>query len=171
MSMTLFEAIRGRRSIRKFKPGVKISKEHVTVMLEAAMMAPSAGNTRPWEFLVVENSELKKRIVRASPSAKCIEGAALAIIVCGLPDIQRGVMEGFWPQDCAAAIENLMLQAYALGYGTCWCAFYPRMERVSTIQKLFDLSSIPLAVIAIGESDEAPEARGFYDVNKIKYYE
>ena len=51
--MNVTEAIRNRRSIRKFQQGVQIPQEDLDLILEAAMMAPSARNTRPWEFVVV----------------------------------------------------------------------------------------------------------------------
>jgi len=53
--MTVNEAIRKRRSIRKFKPDAEATDEQVKLLLEAAMLAPSACNTRPWEFVVVKD--------------------------------------------------------------------------------------------------------------------
>ena len=53
--MNTLETIRSRRSIRKYKPGVEIPNEDIKQILEAAMMAPSACNTRPWEFVVVKD--------------------------------------------------------------------------------------------------------------------
>lgn len=61
--MDCTQAIRARRSIRKFKPGASIPRPDVEAMLEAAMMAPSARNLRPWEFFVVENPELKAQLL------------------------------------------------------------------------------------------------------------
>ena len=65
--MDCTQAIRARRSIRKFKPGASIPRSDVEAMLEAAMMAPSARNLRPWEFFVVENPELKAQLRAAHP--------------------------------------------------------------------------------------------------------
>ena len=59
--MNVTEAIRNRRSIRKFQQGVQIPQEDLDLILEAAMMAPSARNTRPWEFVVVENREILEK--------------------------------------------------------------------------------------------------------------
>lgn len=64
--MNALETIRSRRSIRKYKKGAVIPKEDIRQILEAAMMAPSACNTRPWEFVVVENQETLTRINRKS---------------------------------------------------------------------------------------------------------
>ena len=123
--MDLTQAIRARRSIRKFKPGASIPRPDVEAMLEAAMMAPSARNLRPWEFFVVENPELKAQLRAAHPFASMLDTASLAIVVCGRPEDQKGVVSGYWPLDCGAAVENLLLQAVALGYGACWCGCWP----------------------------------------------
>ncbi|MDO4265983.1 MAG: nitroreductase family protein, partial [Eubacteriales bacterium] len=65
--MDVREAIRGRRSIRKYEAGAVIPKKDIESILEAAMMAPSARNARPWEFVVVLNEEKKNRIMEFSP--------------------------------------------------------------------------------------------------------
>ena len=57
--MELREAIRKRRSVRRYVKGAPVSEEDLKGMLEAAMMAPSANNRRPWEFIVVESEEKK----------------------------------------------------------------------------------------------------------------
>lgn len=167
--MNTSEVIRARRSIRKYKENFIIPQKDIETMLEAAMMAPSACNTRPWEFVVVENSAIKEQIIEISPHASMLQTASLAIVVCGRPDLQENIGSSFWPQDCGAAIENLLLQATDLGYGTCWCGFYPVMERVEKLQKLLQVSSVPLAVIAVGKADQNPDARGFFEPSKVTY--
>lgn len=167
--MNTSEAIRARRSIRKFKEGVKIPLEHINLMLEAAMMAPSACNTRPWEFVVIADRHALDQVMEIHTRAGALKTASAAVLVCGRPDLQENICNGFWPQDCGAAIENFLLQAQELGYGTCWCGCYPVMERAEKLQSTFHLSSIPLAVIAVGESAESPDARGFFDPKRVTY--
>lgn len=167
--MNTIETIQSRRSIRKYKENVKIPKEHITQLLEAAMMAPSACNTRPWEFIVVESEDIQEQIMKVMPYTQMLKTASIAIVVCGRPDLQEGICQGYWPQDCGAAVQNILLSAKDLGYGTCWCGCYPVMERVEGMQKLLDVTSVPLAVVAVGEADEAPAARGFYDETRVRY--
>ena len=93
--MNTSEAIRARRSIRKYKKGTVIPKEHIHQMLEAAMMAPSACNTRPWEFVVVETEEIREQIMKSHPYTQMLKTASLAIVVCGRPDLQESVFSGF----------------------------------------------------------------------------
>ena len=132
------------------------------------MMAPSARNIRPWEFFVVEDPELKSKLRRAHPFASMLDTASLAIVVCAQPEKQTGVVAGYWPLDCGAAVENLLLQAVDLGYGACWCGCWPS-PRVSKIQELLNTQSVPVALIAVGAPDEAPEARGHYDPGKVTW--
>ena len=168
--MDVTQAIRSRRSIRKYKSGVKIPQKDLDLILEAAMMAPSARNTRPWEFFVLEKEEIRKSIVDIAPYSSPILSSSLAILVCGRPDLQPGGPERwFFPQDCGAAIENLLLQAHALGYGTVWCGLYPVKEWVEGVQKLLQIESVPMAVIAVGAPDESPDARGYYDQTCVHY--
>lgn len=167
--MNTSEAIRTRRSIRKYEENFIIPQKDIKTILEAAMMAPSACNTRPWEFIVVENPIIKEQIMEISPYTSMLRTASLAIVVCGRPDLQKTIGSAFWPQDCGAAIENLLLQATDLGYGTCWCGFYPVMERVEALQKLLQISSIPMSVVAIGKPAQNPDAQGFFDSSKVTY--
>ena len=127
--MDCTQVIRARRSIRKYQPGAGVPREHVEQMLEAAMMAPSACNSRPWEFFVVEDAAVKDRLRAAHPCAAMLETAALAIVVCARPEEQEGKCGGFWPLDCGAAVENLLLQAQALGCGACWDFCHSRTRR------------------------------------------
>ena len=87
--MNCSEVIRERRSIRKYKENVTIPQEDFERMLEAAMMAPSACNTRPWQFFVVINREMIAKLREAHPFTKMLSTASAAIVVCGRPDLQE----------------------------------------------------------------------------------
>lgn len=165
--MELKDVIKGRRSIRKYQKGVEIPDEHIKSILEAAMMAPSAKNIRPWEFVVLKSEDAKNRAVAIHPYAKYLSDASVGILVCALPEKQEGVCEGFYPQDCGAAIMNILLKSYDLGYGSCWCGIYPRVERVESFKDEFNLKSMPIALVVIGKADETPSARGYYDDEKV----
>ena len=167
--MDCTQAIRARRSIRRFKPDQAVPRADVEKMLEAAMMAPSACNTRPWEFFVVENPGLKEKLRAVHPYAPMLETAPLAIVACALPGAQEGRCSGFWPLDCGAAVENLLLQAAALGYGTCWCGCWPLEDRAEAVREVLGARSVPVALIAVGVPDEDPPARGFYEPAKVTW--
>lgn len=167
--MNTLETIRSRRSIRKYKPGTEIPKEDLKQILEAAMMAPSACNTRPWEFVVVESRELLNAIMAVHPYVSMLKTASLAIVVCAKPELQDGICPGYFPEDCGAASQNILLAAAELGYGTCWCGVYPMEERVNAVREILSVDSMPFSLIALGVADEAPAARGFYDESRVKW--
>jgi nitroreductase len=170
--MTASEAIRARRSIRKFVAGAEVTDEQVKALLEAAMVAPSACNTRPWEFLVVRNREKLDKIREVHPYTGMLETAALAIVIMALPETQTEPINiGYYPQDCGAAIQNILIEAVAQGLGACWCGVYPKETRIGEIKSILELEpkSVPFAVIAVGVPDESPKPRGAYDKGKVRY--
>ncbi|MDR0293265.1 MAG: nitroreductase family protein [Oscillospiraceae bacterium] len=163
------EAIAKRRSIRKYDPAKPVTKEQLNQLLEAAMLAPSACNSRPWEFIAVTKREILDEIARIHPYAKMCASAAAAIIVVALP--QPDMPAGFFPQDCGAATQNILLEAVAQGLGACWCGVYPREERMAEIAGLFDIKApkLPFCVIAVGTPAEKPAQRGFFEERKVTY--
>lgn len=170
--MTASEAIRARRSIRKFVPGAEVTDEQVHALLEAAMVAPSACNTRPWEFIVVRDRSKMDAIREIHPYTGMLETASLAIVMLALPDTQvRPIDIGYFPQDCGAATQNILIEATAQGLGACWCGVYPKETRMGEVKSVLGLKpgSVPFCVIAVGVPDESPDPRGSYDDRKVRY--
>ena len=161
--------IENRRSIRKFQSDKPVTREQLKQLLGAAMLAPSACNSRPWEFIAVTKREVLDDIARIHPFASMCSTATAAIIVVVTP--QTGRPEGYFPQDCGAATQNILLEAVSMGLGACWCGVYPKEDRVAEIRKLFNIQKpkIPVNVIAIGTPDETPDRRGFFEESKVAY--
>ena len=105
--------------------------------------------------------------MQAHPACRMLETATLAIVVCGRPDLQP--RHNFWQQDCAAAVENILLQATDLGYGSCWCGCYPAQPRTDDVARVLATQAVPVAIVAIGVPDEAPPAKGYYDPARVRY--
>jgi nitroreductase len=128
--MDTLQAIFARRSIRKYKDA-PIPDEHLNQILEAARQAPSAGNRQPWHFIVVRDPEQRRRVANACNSQMWMADAACIIVALGLPQVSPK----WYPVDVAIAVENLVLAARSLGYGTCWVgAFDPaELKRVCGI--------------------------------------
>jgi nitroreductase len=166
------DVFENRRSIRKYDPGKPVTKDQLKRMLEAAMLAPSAGNSRPWEFIVVTKREVLDNIAKVHPYAQMCLTATAAVIVVALPQTDD-LPQGYFPQDCAAVTENILLEAVSQGLGACWCGVYPREKLISSIRELFKIGEpkIPFNVIAIGTSAEAPDRRGFFEEAKVTYIE
>lgn len=168
--MDLDEAIRGRRSIRKYKADAPVPREHIEAMIEAARWAPSSTNIQPWRFIVVEDREtiaamakavydkfqalskegLRKGERRLAAFCRFLRSygsffaeAPLVIVACAKPyenpvlkmpmatviekanelehmdvDIRPIVIDTV-QKSVAMAVQNMLLEAHSLGYGTC----------------------------------------------------
>lgn len=147
--METLQAVLTRRSIRKYI-GKEIPEEIITKLLEAGMYAPSARNTQPWHFVVINQKEILDRIPHIHPYADMCYDAPLAILVCGDLDIEK--LEGYIALNCAAATQNILLAAYDLGLGSVWLGVYPRKERMEPLSKLLKLPKniLPISLIVLG---------------------
>lgn len=150
--MDLYEAIDSRRSIRKFT-GEELTEEDVRICLKSAMEAPSARNEQPWQFLVLRDAALREMASKASPYTGMAMEAPVVIMVCG--DLRLETAPGFWPQDCAAATQNLLLAARGRNLGTVWCGIHPVQERVEYLKSAFALPKevIPFALVCMGHTE------------------
>lgn len=160
LAMETLEAIKTRRSIRKFKKD-PISRDMVKELLEAAMFAPSAGNEQPWQFIVLDDRKILDDVPKICSTAAMCRQAATAILICGDAWLEK--YPEFWVQDCSAAVENLLLAAHAMGLGAVWAGIYPLKDRVEGFRKLFSLSDniTPFALVPLGYPDQeiAPQKR------------
>jgi len=162
------DAILNRKSIRKYKD-IKISDEIVEELLKAGMAAPSAGNEQPWEFIILRDKEVMKKITEVHPYSKMLLNADVAIVVCG--DEAKEKYKGFWVQDCSAATENILLAAEDKGLGAVWLGVYPATDRVDAIKEVLNLpaSVIPLSIIPVGYPDEERKPGDRFNKERIHY--
>jgi nitroreductase len=147
--MDTLTAIHTRRSIREYQDK-DIPEELVLDLVKAAMASPSARNQQPWEFVVITDPDLRKKIPAVCPFAQMVVEAPLAILVCG--NLQIETAQGYWVIDCAAATQNLLLAAHALGLGAVWTGVYPRKERMDGLTILLDLPEniLPHSLVVLG---------------------
>ncbi|MCL2255996.1 MAG: nitroreductase family protein [Firmicutes bacterium] len=172
----LNEIIKKRRSIRKYQQDGKVTDEQIKILLEAAMLAPSAVNSRPWEFIVIKNRKMLDLIAQNHPYAQMMKQASLAIMMTANPNALKGTKVEdleFWQHDCGAATQNILLQATHMGLGTCWCGLPSHGERIIGFKELFNIPDdrVPFCVIAIGVPEENFGSRGFYDETKVRWFE
>ena len=165
--MDVFEAIYSRRSIRKFKDKQPVSDELIKELLGAAMMAPSAGNQQPWQFIVVDDREKLDAIPEYSPYTTMVKSAPIGILVCGDTSLEK--YPGYWVQDCSAAIQNMLLAIHAKGLGAVWTGVHPIEERVAGFKKNFNLPEnvIPLGFIVIGWPDQESKKKDRYKEERV----
>lgn len=155
--MEVFDAIKARRSIRKFldKP---VEPEKLQTVLEAARMAPSWANMQCWRFVVVQDQQVKAQIselsyveayfatrgYKTNPSQKALAQAPVVIVACADP-AQSGNLWGqdYYMTDLGIAVENLMLAAHAVGLGSVFVGVFNE-------ESLRDLLGIPADIRIVG---------------------
>jgi nitroreductase len=126
--MDLMEGIKGRRSIRKYKPD-PVPEEVLNTVLEAVRWAPSWSNTQCWEIIVIRDSKIKsevaKTVPRNNPALPSIAEAPIILVLCGKKGIsgyykdQAETVKGDWLMfDTGIAMQTLCLTAHSLGLGT-----------------------------------------------------
>ena len=173
------ENIMNRKSVRNFT-GEKLTEEQITTLLKAAMAAPSAINIQPWRFVVIDDEAIINDLFADGWKPEMFLKAGAIIVVCGettvmrkpwgKPDAEPVETENiFWYEDCAAATENLLLAAEALGLGATWTAGYPAEDRVNKIAPALGRPENvkPLAIVPVGVPavDEQPKDK--WDPEKI----
>lgn len=168
----VIRVIHQRKSVRKYT-GQPVGKEQLEVLLKAGMAAPTAGNKQPWVFVVVTGKETLARFAETLPYAKMASQASAAIVVCGDTNLTFPEEEGklYWVQDCAAASENILLAAEAIGLGAVWTAVYPASDRVKTVTEILGLPAhiIPLNVIPLGYPTGAEKPKNKYKAENIHW--
>ena len=171
--MELSEAIKGRRSIRAFKPQ-DIPDETVEQLIDVACYAPSAGNTQPWAFVIAKKVETKKKLARAAYNQAFVEEAPVVIVVCA--DENRCSMRYgrrgatfYCLQDTAAATQNILLTAYSLGLGTCWVGAFNEDEAKKAVHAPEGMR--PVAIIPVGYPNKTPSQRNRRPLNQIVHHE
>lgn len=166
--MNALEAILTRRSIRRYE-NRPVSDEALNELIKYAMYAPSAVNKQPWHFVVLRDKQLFEKIIAFHPHAKMLTNAAAAILICG--DEEQAHTPAYWPVDCAAATENMLLAAHAMGLGAVWLGIYPREERIAAMKNLISLPATihPFSLISIGYPSETPRQTERFNPSKIHW--
>ncbi len=143
--MDFTDLVRFRRSCRSFET-TAVSDEQLTAILDAGQWAPSPLNLQPWEFVVVTEPEMKKRIRQAGEAARqqVIDGGGpgwvkkysvafleqAPVLIAVISNPRKGGLGGFFGQSqgamqaACACVQNVMLAASNLGLGSLWFTFF-----------------------------------------------
>lgn len=137
--MDLFEALQRRHSYRGAFTETPIPRDHLQQIIQAGILAPSGCNAQTTSFVIVDDPKLLAEI--GDIMDKPVVRGARAIIVCIVDD--KPVYHGmaFGVEDCAAAVENMLLATTALGYATVWIDGALRIENKA--QRIADLLGVP----------------------------
>ena len=157
-----------RISVRKYEDR-PVEKEKILQILKAAMAAPSAGNQQPWEYYVVTNRELIKKLAETSPYAGCAANAPAVIIPCLKTE---GLI---FPQiaeiDLAITTENILLEITSLGLGGVWLGIAPLVDRIEKVDALLGIGDKlhAFALVPLGYPAEERPQQDRYDEKRIHY--
>ncbi|NOY64281.1 MAG: nitroreductase [Nitrospirae bacterium] len=155
--MELFEAIKTRRSIRRFSDR-DVDDEKIRMILDAARMAPSWANLQCWRFIVIKDIQKRQTIseltyvesffaplgYKVNPAKKGIAEAPVLIVACALPSDSGSLWgQNYYLTDMGIACQNLMLAAHGLGLGTVFVGVFDE-------EQIKELLSIPENVRVVG---------------------
>ena len=163
--MALLELLKHRKSVRDFldRP---VEREKIMMCLEAARVAPSACNSQPWKFIIVDDRELKNRLCDTalsgiySMNSFCKTAPVVVAVVsekskflAGISEMLRGTK--YYLIDIGIACEHFVLQAEDLGLGTCWIGWFDE-QAVKSILNVPRSKKIDILI-----------ALGYYDRDKL----
>ncbi len=161
-----------RHSCRDFLAS-PLREGDLELLLEAARWAPSAGNVQPWFFYAVLRRDLKVKLAAAALGQNFLAQAAVVFVVCAHAE------ESAWSygergktlyclQDTAAACENLLIAATALGYGSCWVGAFDERAVAHVLEMPRALR--PVALMAVGPGEPVtsfPSRKSLERVSRI----
>ena len=175
--MEVIQAIKERRSIRKYKPE-PVSDEELNIVLEAARWAPSWANTQCWRFIIVKDKTLKEKLrdtlTEWNPGRNAMIEAPIVIVACaelGKSGFRRGEKvterEDWLMFDVALALQNLTLTAHSLGLGTLHIGAFDAKEA----GKIVDVPDnvVVVELMPVGYPDEHPDPRNRNEIKTFVY--
>ncbi len=166
--MDAMKAIFTRRSIREYTDK-EISDDIIKQIIKAGFSAPSAANQQPWQFIIIDDKDILNKIPGFHQRAKFVTKAKKAILICADKKLEK--FENYWPVDCSAATENMLLAARALGLGGCWIGIYPQENRMQELKNIFNLpkSVIPFSIVSLGFTNEEQKEVDRFKEDRIHY--
>jgi len=186
--MEVLEAIKTRRSIRKYKP-TPVDDKTIELVLEAARWAPSWANTQCWRFIVVRDSNIKAELANSlikaeregklvdNPATEAIRNAPVVIVACaelgrsgykeGEPATDKG---DYWYMfDVALAMQNLVLAAHSLGLGTVYIGRFDAQRAASILR--VPQGFCVVAMTPLGYPEGEPQLRPRKELSEIICYD
>ena len=170
--MDILDVIKTRRNVKEFIPKF-VDWDKISKILEAARHAPSSGNLQNWRFVVVIDPALKQKLAEAALQQYEIVNAGVLIVVCADPEKAERYygLRGerlYTVQNCACAIQNMLLEAHSIGLGTRWIGAFEE-EMVKRDLKIPE-EVRPQAIIAVGYSKEIPQKPPKLPLETIVYF-
>ena len=167
----ILEIIKSRRNVEKFSTQ-PVSWDKISKILDAGRHAPSCGNLQNWKFIVVDDTEKKQAIAECCHEQFEIIVAHALIVICAEPEKAERYygLRGrklFTIQNCAAAAQNMLLEAQSLGLGTRWIGAFEEDD----VREVFRIPTEvrPQIIIAVGYPEQVPDKPSKYPLETIVY--
>jgi nitroreductase len=166
--MDVFEAIKGRRSIRAYS-SKEVEDDKLKKVLDAGRLAPSAANMQDWKFIVVKDESTRKKLAQAAGGQKFVGTAPVVLVGCGTAQKEMTCDQFTYPIDVSIALSFMFLEAHELGLGTCWLGnFYENeVKKVLNIPEHIRV----VAMTPLGYPSEEPEPRPRKELNEFASFE
>lgn len=160
--MDMMTAIKGRKSIRKYK-AKDIPEDVLQEVLEAARLAPSAANRQAWEMIVVRDAQTKTDLVSVCRNQKFV-GECAAFLV-GVEDPEQK-----WSKvDVSIMFDHLTLAAHEKGLGTCWIGAFDK-DKVGEMLGVPSNRSVAVCM-TLGYPDESPSSKPRKSAQELFHWE
>jgi nitroreductase len=158
------KSIKERRSIRKYADKA-IDKNILKEIVDAARLAPSGMNVQPWEFVVVTEKEILKKLAEAKSYGYFIQDSAACIVVF-CKDTKYFLEDG-----CNASM-SILLAAKSFGIGSCWVAGHGK-DYEEDVKRLFGVPEDYhlISILPLGYPDEKPEPHDKRKLQDVMHWE
>jgi len=176
--MEVLEAIKTRRSVRKYK-AAPVDDRALGLVLEAARWAPSWANTQCWKFIVVRENNVKAELAGTmgeNPATDAVRNAPVVIVACaeleksgyfhGEPATDKGDWFMF---DVALAMQNLVLAAHSLGLGTVHVGRFDAKKAEAVLEVPAGFRVVEMT--PLGYPDQEPPVRPRKELSEIVFYD
>jgi nitroreductase len=153
IEMDVFEAVKKRHSTRAYELK-SVPEEKLNRILEAARLAPSAGNVQPWHFIIVKDREKRETLAKGGRYARFLAESPIVIVGCG----DQKASPNWYKVDVAIAMQNMVLTATEEGLGTCWIGSFNE-NQVKGLLKIPENLRV-IALMALGYPRETLNIQG-----------
>lgn len=169
----LFAVIAGRRSVKRFTPQ-PVEMDKILQVIQAGSLAPSSGNIQNWSFLIVTDTDKIRELYHHTLDQEPFLSAMAAVIVCGDVEYAHSMygMRGkrlYTVQNCAAAIQNMLLAAHAVGLGACWIGAFDE-DKVAVMFNIPSHRHRPQAILLFGYPAEEPDPKERKPLQDIVFF-
>jgi nitroreductase len=173
------ELVQSRRSIRKYQDKA-VERAKILQCIEAARLAPSAENVQPWRFIIFDDPDIIKQLSAHafsgiySPTRFASKAPVIIVILAKLDILANRIgrqIQGiqFYLLDIGIAGEQLVLQAQALGLGTCWIGWFNsgKVRKYLKIPRSYKIVSL----ISMGYPESYPlKSQKRHQVEEIAWF-